>query len=407
MAESRDSVTNLQISDLNVGDRLKIIGNRAGSVRFVGALFDSDGNECALMSMDDREEKELVPLKNIVMNMGPSDMPEFSIEDDKSNLFRDNSASQWDMQDLENQESALKLSIRRLSQQKSLLDPSSGQSSSSDDEKAGEDSKQADDDRDSVYSDDDEEIKHEGDAETSDLDTNEQPLINVSVGNIQMDKTKSKNCGEICFVSQKSFLVVSLILLMITLAVMITVWELLTQVQRMYTDHIFQIASFVFTVEHVIDQGTTDNLYKSVMAKHRWLALSDKTYDLMERTEMIHDVVAERFHRGDMNMSHRSAVTKFFSNLMQSSVGSNQSLEMYNQYYIYVAIPDGTFHGVRAYELDRQDYPALFAGYALFILIVTISCFRESFGLGFETSSMAMCSPRAWCVTLPLQYYRS
>ena len=375
MAESRDSVTNLQISDLNVGDRLKIIGNRTGSVRFVGALFDSDGNECALMSMDDREEKELVPVKNIVMNMGPSDMPEFSIEDDKSNLFRDNSASQWDMQDLENQESALKLSIRRLSQQKSLLDPSSGQSSSSDDEKAGEDSKQADDDRDSVYSDDDEEIKHEGDAETSDLDTNEQPLINVSAGNIQMDKTKSKNCGEMCFVSQKSFLVVSLILLMVTLAVMITVWELLTQ-------------------------GTTDNLYKSVMAKHRWLALSDKTYDLMERTEMIHDVVAERFHRGDMNMSHRSAVTKFFSNLMQSSVGSNQTLEMYNQYYIYVAIPDGTFHGVRAYELDRQDYPALFAGYAL--------SFSQSqpfttyfFHLEFVTSTMGMCSLRAWCVPSP------
>ena len=130
-----------------------------------------------------------------------------------------------------------------------------------------------------------------------------------------------------------------------------------------------------FTDDIVFLQGTTDKLYESVMAKQQWLSSHDRTMYFIRRTETIHDVVAERFYRGDVDMAQTDTVTKFFSNLMQSVVGSNETSEMYNQYYVYVAIPDGTFHGVRAWLLSKTtNYPALLGGYAFCLCLHFVIC---------------------------------
>ena len=239
--ESDESATKTKVpikaTFINVGDRVRIVGNRTGSVRFIGDLFDGNGKKCALLSMDDREEKELVPLQNILVNMGTPDVPEWSNED-KSNLFRDDSAPRWNINDLGNQETALKLSIRRLSQQNSLALPK--QSPPAKDEKAG-------DDEDEIDIDDDEDVKHEEEQDTSDVDSSLQslnqmaenmPMVKSPVsGNgsnvsLQSDVTEETHheCGEICFVSQKSFLYVSFGLLVVSLGSMIAIWEVLTQV---------------------------------------------------------------------------------------------------------------------------------------------------------------------------------
>merc|ERR1719242_2133075 len=99
----------------------------------------------------------------------------------------------------------------------------------------------------------------------------DEKILNVTPpSDLSSKNTISRSkCQETCYVSQKAFVFVTFLLLAASCFSMLVIWEVLTQ-------------------------DCTDYLYENIVAKQEWLSLNDRMQSMIERTEIIHDVVADR-----------------------------------------------------------------------------------------------------------------
>eukprot|EP01083_Nonionella_stella_P300375 1025102_1 len=128
-----------------------------------------------------------------------------------------------------------------------------------------------------------------------------------------------------CFISQKWLRRVLFACVMIDLIGIIAIWELLTT-------------------------KTTVGLFENVMATHEWLAIEDQVYELHDFTEIITDVVRNRFYRNNMDLSNSNSLDRFLVNIMQSFVAPTKA---YLPWVVYIATPNGNLHGVMYAFVDN------------------------------------------------------
>merc|ERR1712228_1111613 len=101
--------------------------------------------------------------------------------------------------------------------------------------------------------------------------------------------------------------------------------------------------------------SSIDTLIYDVMAPQEWNVVRDKVYQLMESAESIKHIIENRLNDEgiDTVMSFEEReFDQIFTNTMESFVNENN---LYNQYFIYIGKPDGSFRGARVLHPNETE----------------------------------------------------
>eukprot|EP01083_Nonionella_stella_P015704 43936_1 len=132
-----------------------------------------------------------------------------------------------------------------------------------------------------------------------------------------------------CFITQKWLRRILFACVMIELIGIVGIWETLTT-------------------------NATEALFQNLMATHEWLSIQDEVYQLHDFTEIITDVIRDRFYRNNMDLSNSESLNRFLMNIMQTFVAPSKA---YLPWVVYMATPNGNMHGV----ISSDNVSTLFA----------------------------------------------